>query len=700
MKNANRIIWVVLFCVLVGFGQVTAQESDPYEKGIKKFEAIVKEELDKGRLAGMSAAFRVKNHSWAKGYGYADIENKIPATADSSYRLASISKPFTVAGILLLVKEGKINLDEQIQKYVPYFPTKRWPITVRQLLGHLGGISHYRDYEKECDTVKHMTMKEGIGIFRDWPLLHEPGTKFQYTSYGYNLLGAMVQEVSGKPIGEFMKERVWKKLGMDHTGIDYLYDLVPNRVRGYRLRAGGGIENTRPVSTSLKIAGGGLRSTVIDMVQYAHGLRHKNLLSPELLKEMWTSMMTSEKKVTGYGMGWAVSDFRGRYMVSHGGAQEGTRTFLLHLPTHDITVAVASNLEGSNPANLARQLLGAILDEPADIGGIYTGNWRNDLRIRVFRTLFSRGASYHDFYRKPYTADKDKLKKAFDYLNQMGQDTSLNKLKNRGNDWFENGRHPVSDHAFLTVGSHMVSVLLKMKGDQWMDEGYSKGPLFFVAEYSGIDSDYLLSPKLAESVKDWQKDWELAWIEETHDLRITHEADPVKIEKSLSELFENRRIFPDYTVYFSECVMDSLEKNEDTKARQWAMLSRKLYPGSPRALRDLGLVYYLSGSKARGTNLLHQARMLNPQGAAGPGGLNQVAYALKSFDRTEDGKKVLSLAIDLYPKTANLYDSMGEFFLSQGEKMRAIDYYVKALKVDPKLQNAKKMLIDILSKPL
>ena len=110
MKKVNRIIclWMVLLLVSVGFGRVTAQESEPYGEAVKKFESIVKEELKRGRLAGLSAAFRIKNHTWAKGYGYADIENKIPATADSSFRLASVSKPFTVAGILLLANEGKI----------------------------------------------------------------------------------------------------------------------------------------------------------------------------------------------------------------------------------------------------------------------------------------------------------------------------------------------------------------------------------------------------------------------------------------------------------------------------------------------------------------------------------------------------------------------------------------------------------------
>lgn len=697
MKKLNQFFLCIVVLVSIGFAPIVARESDPYEAAVKKFESIVKEQLSKGRLAGLSAAFRVRDHQWANGYGYADIENKVPATADSSYRLASISKPFSVAGILLLVEEGKINLDEQIQKYVPYFPQKKWPVTVRQLLGHLGGISHYRDYEKECGTVKHMTMKEGIAVFGDWPLIHEPGTKFQYTSYGFNLLGAMVEEVAGEPIGEFMQKKVWKKLGMDHTGIDYLYSLVPNRVRGYRLRPDGTIENTRPVSTSLKIAGGGLRSTVKDMVAFAHGLNHNKLLTLEQKKEMWTSMVTSENKRIGYGMGWFISDFNGRFSVSHGGAQEGTRTFLLHLPAHDMTVAVASNLEGSNPAILGRRLMGFLLNEPVDVPGVYSGNWRNDLRIRTFRVLFKLGSAYFDRNRRALTNDRGKLKKAFGYLNLMGSDESVGKLKNRGNKWFSDGCHPLTEDAFLTAGSHIMSVLHEKFGDQWLDKVWRKGPLFMVSEYAKLDTRFSLAPVLGTFAGKWQRDWERTWTEEIYNIKISPEADPDNMLQRLGRLFKNRHIYPDFTQDFSRCMIDCLHKNDDAGARTWAVISRKLYPASPVAIRDLGLVYCLSGSESRGKSLIKQAAKMNPRGAAGPGGLNRVAYALKSFDLTEDGMKVLNLAIELFPKTANLYDSMGEFLLSEGKKMEAIDYYIKAIKVDPEFQNAKKMLTDILN---
>ncbi len=267
MIKLKLFLLFVLSCILFvkGSGHAQTPKSNPYSAQIKKFEEYVKSDLKKGNIAGLSAAFSFQGYEWANGYGYADLENKLPATAKSSYRMASVSKPMTAVGILVLVQQGKVNLDSEVQEYVSYYPKKRWPISIRQILGHLSGISHYRDYEKECGTTKKMTTREGIALFKEWDLLHKPGSKFQYTSYGYNLLGAVIEKVSGQSYEKFMQEQIWQKIGMENTGIDYLYDLIPGRVRGYR-KVGNKIQNTRPVSTSLKVGGGGKENCYLKLI--------------------------------------------------------------------------------------------------------------------------------------------------------------------------------------------------------------------------------------------------------------------------------------------------------------------------------------------------------------------------------------------------------------------------------------------------
>lgn len=701
MIKLKFFLFFVLSCILFvkGSGYAQTPKDNPYSAQIQKFEEYVKSDLKKGDIAGLSAAFSFQGYEWANGYGYADLENKLPATAKSSYRMASVSKPMTAVGILVLVQQGKVNLDKEVQEYVPYYPKKRWPITIRQILGHLSGISHYRDYEKECGTTKKMTTREGIAIFKEWDLLHKPGSEYQYTSYGYNLLGAVIEEVSGQSYEKFMEEQVWQKIGMENTGVDYLYDLIPGRVRGYR-KLGNKIQNTRPVSTSLKVGGGGTRSTVIDMVRFAQGLNQGKLLSQDYLDKMWTSMITTGKKQTRYGMGWTVANFKGRFTASHSGEQEGTRTYLLHFPSHKLTVAIASNLESTNPRYFAQLLASAILGDPIDVPRLYTGNWLDNIRLRALQIIFREGLAYFDRYKVPKTTEKKEMQSAFEYINQFASDKLLTNTKDRGAELIANGRHPKRDWAFVKVGSYIADILHQKYGDQHLSTYFREGQLKFFADYikiyhEGSNTSNLLtfSPKLENSILTWNKNWEQIWTTELQDLNINVKSEPVKLGKHLKTVFKGYTSYPDFSQDFSGCVYDALEKESSENAMNFAKAALELYPKSDLSNSDLGILYYIFGKESKGKKLIEKAISLNPQGSAGHRGLNRIAYRLKGMGKIDEGKKVLQLALEFYPKEANLYDSMGEFYLEEKEYIKAIKFYVRALEVNPKFQNAKNMLL-------
>jgi CubicO group peptidase (beta-lactamase class C family) len=202
-----------------------------YGEAIKLFEEYVNDRMEFDQGVGISVGFIKDEFIWTKGFGYADLENKTPTKGESAYRLASITKTFTAVGILQLVEKGKINLDAEVQTYVPYFPKKKWPVTVRLLLGHLGGISHYRDYDKEGHIKVHKNTKEALAIFSDFDLVAEPGTRYQYSSYGFNLLGAVIEGASGQSYGDYIKENIFAPLGMENYRMDDPVKLLPNRVR-------------------------------------------------------------------------------------------------------------------------------------------------------------------------------------------------------------------------------------------------------------------------------------------------------------------------------------------------------------------------------------------------------------------------------------------------------------------------------------
>src|SRR6266446_5369500 len=189
------------------------------------------------KIPGLSVAVVSDNQlRWQRGYGMADLENSVPAKAATVYRIASVAKPITAVAVMQLVERGKLDLDAPIQKYVPTFPGKPWPITTRQLLGHLSGIRNYKqnEFPNQYDNTRlYSSLTEALSIFKDDPLDFEPGTKYSYTTYGYTLLGTVIEGASGMSYVDYMRENVFKPAKMSHTQADNVFDIIPNRARGY-----------------------------------------------------------------------------------------------------------------------------------------------------------------------------------------------------------------------------------------------------------------------------------------------------------------------------------------------------------------------------------------------------------------------------------------------------------------------------------
>jgi len=364
MRRLARLLAPVLSLILLlaaaGAAQTVAQLPP---ESVQKIEAAISSEMARQNLAGMSVAIAVDNRLvYANGFGLADLENSVPATAETVYRTASIAKPITATGIMLLAEQGKLDLDAPIQKYCPAFPDKPWPVTARQLLGHLGGIRHYKSGGEATGTKHYFTIADSLDTFKDEPLLHEPGSKYQYSTYGYSVLGCVLEGASGMSYEDFLRARVFGPAGMSQTRTDNHYELIPRRARGYqklsqrqydslpeaaqRIAQVGAHYNADMHDTSMKVPGGGLVSTAADLVRLALAYQNNTLLKAETKQQMWTRQRTKDGPETGYGLGWGVGEFHGHASVSHGGAQAGTRTFLGILPEQGIVVALMCNTEG------------------------------------------------------------------------------------------------------------------------------------------------------------------------------------------------------------------------------------------------------------------------------------------------------------------------------------------------------------------
>ena len=487
-KHTLTLFFVLIIASLQYPGWSENQQVlSPYTEAILQFEIFVKEKMVQDKAPGLSIGFLKGDMIWANGYGYSDLENGVPAKAESAYRLASITKTLTAIAVLQLVEEGKIDLDAEVQTYVPYFPKKKWPVTVRLLLGHLGGISHYKNYDVEGTIKTPKDTREALAIFQDWDLVAEPGTRYQYSSYGYNLLGAVVEGASGESYGDYLQKFIFKPLGMTNSRLDDPTDLIANRVRGYRLIQGE-VKNSEYVDISSRFAGGGTRSTVIDLLKYARGIIDGKLLKKETWKKMFNSMATKKGRFTGYGMGWSVHPWRGHFQVSHGGSQPETRTHLVIFPKENFAIAVGCNLERINLTPYFSRLAELILDEDLD-SNVYVADDIGQIIFNTCDLTFSNGLSQFDWKGPP---SEEGLFQAFAYFNEhVSMDQLIASLKETRKK-IDDGFHPAGQEVFIKVGRYMASVLEKAKGEEILGAYRKTGPLAFFGDYIRLSSQWAL----------------------------------------------------------------------------------------------------------------------------------------------------------------------------------------------------------------
>ncbi|MGE5644693.1 MAG: serine hydrolase domain-containing protein [Acidobacteriota bacterium] len=324
---------------------------------IQEIEHVVSAVMAKSGIPGLSVAIgQDLRVTWTQGFGRADVENRVPVEPETVFRIASISKSITAVAVMQLVEKGKLSLEAPIQKYVPSFPEKEWPVTARALLSHMSGIRHYNSIAEVNSTRHYTDVIEPLRIFAGEPLEFEPGTRYLYTTYGFNLLGAAVEGASGEPYLNYVREHIFAPAHMERTGPDDAVALIANRARGYRHNSAGAIENCALVDTSNKIPGGGYVSTAEDLVRFAIAVLRGDLVSAKTRERMFTAARLADGKAVPYGLGWAVVERGGKKWVGHGGAQPGASTYLLTDPSGSVTVAVLANVEGANAEAIAARI--------------------------------------------------------------------------------------------------------------------------------------------------------------------------------------------------------------------------------------------------------------------------------------------------------------------------------------------------------
>ena len=365
-KRAILFSLSVLLCISPLSAQ---QKSLPLEKRAA-IEKAVASFMSANSIPGLSAAVVLEGEPrWSQGFGMADLENSSPATSSTLFRLGSVSKPISATAVLQLWERGKLDLDASVQKYCPEFPQKEWPITTRELLGHLGGIRHYHPDGKGDvpeDSARHFaSMQESLQIFASDPLVAKPGTKFNYSTYGYTVVGCVMEGAASEKFTDYVRKNIFQPAGMEQTRDDDFFTVIPHRTRWYHKDKSGIVRNAGVLDSSYKIPGGGMISSADDMGRFEAAILGDKLLQHATRDLMWTSLKTAEGKQTGYGLGWGILDKFGLHILAHTGGQQGTSTAFAVVPDRRAGVVLLANMDSVDVDQLAMQILRIALDLPA-----------------------------------------------------------------------------------------------------------------------------------------------------------------------------------------------------------------------------------------------------------------------------------------------------------------------------------------------
>lgn len=286
-------------------------------------------------------------------YGFADLEQQVPVQPETVFEIGSITKQFTAAGILLLAQEGKLSVDDKISRHLKHTPEAWAGITIRHLLTHGSGIKNYTGLPG-FELTRHLTQEQFIAALRDRPLDFAPGESFSYCNSGFNLLGYIIENVSGTNYWSFLRTKIFQPLGMKATTDRLPLRLVPHRAHGYEQT--NQVWINRDYDLTDIFAAGAMMSTVGDLARWSAALDGEELLSAATKQMMWTPAANTRNRQTKYGLGWFLDTVAGRRNIGHGGATSGFSASIQRFPDEQLAVILLTNTDEQIATTLARKV--------------------------------------------------------------------------------------------------------------------------------------------------------------------------------------------------------------------------------------------------------------------------------------------------------------------------------------------------------
>ncbi len=342
-KNNEMKKLIILIALFIGF------ESAAQDKAAKA-QALLDQLITENNIIGGAAGYSIDGKTeWQSAQGFADKDASIKFSPTTITRLASIAKPMTAIAVMQLVEKGLIDLDTPIQTYIPDYPKHATTqITTRHLLSHTSGIGGYQGGKEAETTKEYASLYDALEIFKDRKLLFEPGTQYSYTTYGYTVLGVIVERASGMKFEDYMKQNIWDKAGMINTGVEKYGQKQPNQSSLYHRNRKGKTREGKENNLSNRIPGGGVYTTVEDMLKFGNAVIN-NTFVKERTMDLMREHHSLEKERNGYGFGWFLYNPKPNEgaIIGHSGEQTGSSTQLVIIPSLKIVSVILTNTSGN-----------------------------------------------------------------------------------------------------------------------------------------------------------------------------------------------------------------------------------------------------------------------------------------------------------------------------------------------------------------
>jgi len=360
----------ILACLFSGLPTCAASQDAIWGGAlVARIDSLAEATLRDGPVAGLTIGVkRGADLLLVKGYGDADIENSVPMTAETVYRIGSLTKQFTAAAVMQLVEAGLIGLDDSMTQYLPNYPTQGHEVSIRHLLTHTSGIKSYTslgDVFWLKAGLLDLTHTEMLELFQDEPFDFAPGEAYRYNNSGYYLLGMIIEEVSGDTYDDYLDAHLFGPLGLSRSYYCHEAQIIRGRAEGYEQGAGW-LLNDGSISMNTPGAAGALCSTVPDLLSWTAALRSGRVVSSASYQAMTTSGLLNDGSATGYGLALGLAPLGEHARVAHTGGINGFSTVMAHYPGSDLDIVVLSNTSSQAPGqvegHIARWALGLALD--------------------------------------------------------------------------------------------------------------------------------------------------------------------------------------------------------------------------------------------------------------------------------------------------------------------------------------------------